>query len=300
MRRALVAGGGGFLGLAIVKALAATSIEPRALVRTEAQGTLVRAAGGTPVLGDVLDRASVGRAAEGCDAIVHVAARFTGEPGSEELARRVRVEGTSNLAAAARAHGVRRLVVGSGYWVYAGQPGLITEASRVDPQGESKINFEAEQVGFEANAPGELDVLVVRPGMVYGDGAWFRTVVDAIRAGSYRTIGAGSNRWSFADLGDAGTGFVTVLGQGLPGEVYNLVDRAPAPWAEFARFVAERLGVPAPGTLSWEEAVESFGAVVARHLAAERATSAAKLEALGWRPRFPRYREGISHLLASM
>lgn len=298
--RALVAGAAGFLGREIVQAFSRRGWEVRGLIRDPSKADRVRSAGGVPVVGDVLDRATLQRHSEGCRVLIHLAANPTMDPDLPELEREVRVQGTVNLVAAARASGARRLVVGSGYWVYADQPGPITEVSAVDPQGESRINFDTERAGLEANAPSHLEVVVVRPGMVYGDGAWFRPVLEAVRARTYRVIDGGRNAWSFVSLPDTAVGFYTVALDGRPGEIYNIVDGNPRPWIDFVSYVAARVGAHRPESESFSEAVAKYGPTVATHLRANRAASVAKLTALGWRPEYPRFEEGIDALLAQM
>jgi nucleoside-diphosphate-sugar epimerase len=298
--KVLVTGAGGFLGLAVVRALADRGADAVGLVHSAGSGPGVVAAGGTIALGDVLDLSSVERASRGCDTIVHLAAAHAEGPEGLELARRVRVEGAHHVIRAARAHGVRRLVIGSGYWVYRSHPGVISETSPLEPRGESRINYDTERAGLEANAPGDLDVLVVRPGMVYGNGSWFTSVRDAVREGTYRLIGDGSNHWSFVARSDAGVAFLRVIERGATGEVYNVVDGRPATWGEFAGFVASGLQRPPPESLAFDQAVLEVGSDVAHHLIANRAVSAAKLEGLGWHPRYPSFREGIGDLLREM
>ncbi len=291
----LVAGAGGFLGRAIVQALVEGGWVARGLTRSPDGLASVERLGGEPVAGDVLDAAVVRAAAAECQAIVHVAANPGDEHGDPELPHRVRVEGCRNLADAARLASVPTLVVGSGYWVYADQPGPIREESRVDPQGESRTNYETELL---ARTFTDLDVRIVRPGMVYGDGSWLRSTLTALRDHSYRVIGSGSNAWSFVSLPDLGRAFRTVLEAGAPGNVYNVVDDEPRPWGEFAAYLADRIGCDRPASCSTAEAERIYGPVVARHLAAARATSSEKLQRLGWRPVFSNYRPGIDDLLA--
>ena len=298
--KVLVAGAAGYLGSAVVRALVDDGNEVVGLVRDPRQTERVRAAGGTAAIGDLLDAESVDGAAGGCEAAVHLASATAeiGVPGGR--AERVRVEGTRTLLGLGRSGTLRRLVLGSGYWVYRASEEMITERSPVDPRGESRINYEAERAALAGNRSAGLEVLVVRPGMVYGDGSWFRSTFDAIRSGEYRLVGDGANRWSFVARTDAGTGFARVLRSGSPGEIYNLVDGRPAPWREFAEFLADALGRPRPARLSPEQADVAYGPDVAHHLAADRPTSAQKLAELGWRPRYPSYREGLTDLLARM
>ncbi len=295
-KRILVVGASGFLGRSVVRSFSRAGYEVRGLVRDPAKGVRVQEDGGTPVVGDVLNVRSLEKAASGCFGAIHLAAN----PPSESDTVRVRVEGTRNILEAAGRRGVGRVVIGSGYWVYRGRPELIRENSPVDPRGESRINYDAERAGMEANSPGELDVLAVRPGMVYGNGSWFQDVATAIRSGKYRLVGDGRNRWSFVDRWDAGTAFRTVLESGKAGEVYNVVDGHPATLREFTDFVATELEVPPPVSMTLEAAVGEMGDAVAHHLAADRPTSNDKLSQLGWRARVSSYRDGIPDLLREM
>jgi len=269
-------------------------------VRKPAGAEVVLASGGKPVLGDVLDPDSVRRAMEGCSAAIHVAASYPDSPAEAERARRIRVDGTRNLATAARAVGARRLVVGSGYWVYADQTGALSEESTLDPRGESRTNREAELAGLEFASPGSLDVMVVRPGMVYGNGSWFRGMVDAIRAGSYRVPGEGKNHWSLVELDDTAAAFRAVLERGVCGEKYLVVDDHPIPLQALLELVAGELGVPVPANAGEEALRRDVGNDVAHHLMANRAGSNRRLRSLGWVPRFPDCRTGLPLVLKSM
>jgi nucleoside-diphosphate-sugar epimerase len=293
----LVVGASGFLGRSVVRALVEDGFVVRGLVRDMAKGERVRENGGIPYLGDVLDRSSMRAAAVGCSAAIHLAANSAQE---EEVARAVRVEGARHLVEVSLDVGISRLLIGSGYWVYRGQPGTITEKSPVDPRGESQINFDAEQVGLRAQTPGTLDVMALRPGMVYGDGSWFRGMATSIHRGEYSVVGDGGNRWSFVARPDVGRAFAAVLRQGIGGELYNVVDGAPGTLREFADFVAAQLGAARPPTLRLEAASTEIGADIAYHLAADRPTSNEKLCALDWKPQTPTYRDGVPPLLREM
>jgi nucleoside-diphosphate-sugar epimerase len=296
VRTVLVVGASGFLGRSVVRALATAGYEVRGLVRDPLKGARVQEEGGIPIVGDILDVASLRRAGAGCSAVIHLAANppVGGDP------TKVRVEGTRNLAEVSRQEGIARLVIGSGYWVYRGRTDLIKEDSPVEPRGEAQINYDTERAGLDANSTGGLEVLVVRPGMVYGNGSWFGGLAESIRAEEYQVVGEGTNRWSFIDRWDAGTAFQTVLESGTAGEVYNVVDGHPAPLREFVDFVAAELGTLPPRSLPLEEAVRQMDDAVARNLAADRPTSNAKLRELGWKPQVSSYRDGIPGLLRQM
>jgi nucleoside-diphosphate-sugar epimerase len=294
--RVLVVGAGGFLGRSAVLACVKAGIEVRGMVRNPAQAAIVTASGGEPFLGDVAVPADVEKAVIGCDALLHLACPSTGESSDAEARReleRSRVQGARNLVAAAEAEGVPRLIIGSGYWVYGDQPHLITEDSSPHPPAIVAHNWGAEQVGRAAHRPGVLDVVIVRPSMVYGNGAWFRPMLDAIRAGTYRYVGDGSNRWSPLAWEDCGQAFRVILRNGKGGETYLVADDGPVAIRTFAEFVAAEVGAPVPQGIAFEEAVRTMGVEVATALRANQAASNAKLRSLGWQPKYPTYRDGL-------
>jgi nucleoside-diphosphate-sugar epimerase len=132
------------------------------------------------------DRVSVGEiggatewrnALAGASVVVHLAARvhIMRETASDALAefRRVNVAGTERLARMAASAGVRRLVYVSSIKVN----GEATEARPfsasdepcpLDPYGMSK--WEAEQVLAHIGAQSPLEIVIVRPPLVYGPG----------------------------------------------------------------------------------------------------------------------------------
>jgi nucleoside-diphosphate-sugar epimerase len=192
------------------------------------------------------------------------------------------------------------MLVGSGYWVYADQPEELTDDSPLDPQGESQINHDAEEVGLGSNVPGKFSVAVVRPGMVYGDGSWLRGMVDTIRAGAYRFPGDGGNHWSLVELGDAANAFRAILESGVAGANYLVVDDAPISLRELTSLIARELHAPVPKGIPLSVLREEVGPIIAHHLAANRAGSNRRLRNLGWVPQYPDSRRGLPVVLRQM
>ena len=108
----LVTGATGLVGNNIVRMLVEQGDRVRALVRNPADKSL----GGLPldiVEGDVCDAATIHRAADGVDRIIHCAARVHLGWRGLDLHRSVNVEGTRNVARAAKDAGVRMVHVSS-------------------------------------------------------------------------------------------------------------------------------------------------------------------------------------------
>src|SRR5881397_1874874 len=104
--KVLVTGGTGYLGRAIVRALAARGHDLVIFARTATRSDLP----GTLIDGDVRDGAALGRAAAGCDAISHSAALVSIWRRRREDFDDVNVGGLRNVIAAARQHRIPRIV----------------------------------------------------------------------------------------------------------------------------------------------------------------------------------------------
>jgi nucleoside-diphosphate-sugar epimerase len=272
------------------------------LVHTPAKTGRVEAAGATPVVGDVLNASALAKAAEGCEALIHLAhTRDTGTPAmGQSVAVKVRVDGAYNLVAVARAVKARRLIIGSGYWEFGHHEGTITEETPVIPIGTSVYNWQAERAGLEANRPGTLDVVIARPGMVYGDGGWFKSMVDAVRDGSYRVPGDGANHWSPVHVDDVGEAFRVLLEKGVAGEAYIVVDDDPLPLKDFAGAIAGALGVAAPAHDTLEEAMAAGSETRVKLMTANQRASNQKMKGLGWAPKWKSSREGVPPVVRGM
>jgi NADH dehydrogenase len=106
----LVTGGTGFIGPRVVHALRDRDKPVRALVREPSgeKATTLAAWGAELVQGDMTDTASLRRAVEGSDVVVHLVAI---RQGNAQQFRRVMEEGTRDLVAAAKDAGVKRFVL---------------------------------------------------------------------------------------------------------------------------------------------------------------------------------------------
>ncbi|HTJ46362.1 MAG TPA: SDR family oxidoreductase [Kofleriaceae bacterium] len=106
----LVTGATGFIGSAVVRRLLARGRAVRAFVEPGAPTANLDGLDVELVTGDVLDRASVGRAMTGCDAVYHLAAIYSLWLPDDKIIYDVNVEGTKNILFAAMKSGVRRVV----------------------------------------------------------------------------------------------------------------------------------------------------------------------------------------------
>jgi len=201
-RRILVTGAAGFIGTALSARLRAEQACVTGLSRLPAPHCT--AVGTMDTTGDWSDWL------RGVDTVVHLAGRahVMRETASDPLQayRRVNVDLTLHLARQAVAHGVRRFVFLSSIKVNgeATRPGRPFRAGDAPaPVGPYAVSRrEAEDALLALAAQTSLEVVVIRPPLVYGPGvrANFRTLMNALARGVPLPLGAIDNRRTLVGL----------------------------------------------------------------------------------------------------
>jgi len=250
--RVVVTGGSGLLGRTTCAALAARGHEVVALQRRRSEQVT-----SPQVIADVCDTAAVAAAFEGCDAVVHGAARV-GVVGSREIFRRVNVGGTRSVVAACREAGVPRLVVVSspsvGYesmpTVGAGAAAPIT--TRHDRSWYSESKAEAELAALAANGAA-LAVTAVRPHVVWGpgDAQLIGRIVERARAGRLFLVGGGRALIDTTYVDNAAAALVVAVeqltaGGALAGNAFVVSNGEPLPVRALLEQICTAAGAAPP------------------------------------------------------
>jgi nucleoside-diphosphate-sugar epimerase len=179
----LLTGGGGFLGQRVLRKLAAQGTPVRALVRPGTSGDALSAAlAGTDRASVDVHTASMGdptalaKALTGVGVVLHVAASKTGSAAAQVANTVVSSEA---LYAAAVAASVRRFVLVSSLGVLgaAGVPrgGTVDERTPIEPHPEWRDPYtfakvRQEELAWKYNRETGLPLVVVRPGVIFGEG----------------------------------------------------------------------------------------------------------------------------------
>ncbi|MEM1106078.1 MAG: SDR family NAD(P)-dependent oxidoreductase [Pseudomonadota bacterium] len=134
--------------------------------------------------------------------------------------------------------------------------------------------------------------LVRLPG-IYGPG---RSALDRLRAGTARNIVKPGQVFSRIHVADIASGLECLLDKPGSRGVFNLTDDLPGPPEDVTAYAARLLGVAPPEEIDHRAA--GLSPMAASFFAeCKRVSNARAKSALGWRPKFPTFKEGLQAIL---
>jgi UDP-4-keto-D-QuiNAc 4-reductase len=300
----LITGASGFVGSALCRrlagehsVLAVSRVQKanQALYKSEQTSQSIRG-----LEADFTKISSIQAHLAGLGAVIHCAARVhqVRETANDPLSeyRRVNRDATLFLAQAAAQEGVKRFIFLSsvkvnGEFSRPGQPFQSSEAAPLDPYGVSK--WEAEQGLREIAAKTGMEVVIIRPPLVYGPGvkANFLTMMRWLHRGLPLPLGAIHNRRSLVGLANLVDFIALCLTHPLAtNQTLMISDQQDVSTTQLLQGLGHALGrparlVPIPSTwLRWGLHAVGQSAIAQRLCADLAVDSTAATALLGWKP----------------
>jgi 2-alkyl-3-oxoalkanoate reductase len=250
--RAVVTGGGGFLGGAIVRLLCRRAWPVRSFTRTAYPW--LDELGVEQIFGDLSDPAAVEAALADRDIVFHVAAK-AGVWGRSEDYFATNVTGTQNVIAACRKHGIRRLV-------YTSTPSVVHGGHDLEGATESvpypehfdaaypETKTIAEKAVLAANGA-DLATVALRPHLIWGPGDphLIPRVLARARQGKLRRIGSRPVKVDVTYIDNAADAHLLAadkldIGSPVAGKAYFITNDEPVDLWEFLNRVLGEAGLP--------------------------------------------------------
>ena len=267
--RALVTGGGGFLGTRIVEMLHERGDDVVALGRN--QYPHHEEAGVRTIKADLRDTSAILKACEGMDAVFHAGA-LAGIWGNKRTFWEINVDGTKNVLDACQAQGVGKLIYTSTPSVVFGKDAL----SGVDESQPYPTRYlahypetkaVAERMVLAANCP-ELATVALRPHLIWGPGDphLIPRVIGRARAGKLLRVGDGRNLADITYIDNAADAHVLAAdalshGSRCAGRVYFISQGEPVELWPWLNSILEAMGIaPVERSISYNVA-HNIGAI---------------------------------------
>lgn len=160
---------------------------------------------------------------------------------------------------------------------------------------EGARRVRAERDWLDAGQGMGLTVQIFRLPALYGPG---RSPLDKLRKGTARIVRKPGQIFNRIHVDDAVSGLFASMARPRPGAAYTLCDDEPAPADTVMEWAADRLGLPRPPEIDLDDPSVS-DAMRRFYLDSKRLSNARAKAELGWRPRYPSYREGLEAMIAA-
>jgi nucleoside-diphosphate-sugar epimerase len=239
----VVIGGSGFIGTRLVGRLDSAADVPVRIVDkadSAAFPALVHIADvrSTEALRDALS--------DGCT-IINLAAEHRDDVRPLSLYDEVNVGGAVNICRVARERSVKTIIFTSSVAVYGFAPIGTAEDGVIAPFNDyGRTKHLAEEVfrKWQAEAPQERSLVIIRPTVVFGErnrGNVYN-LLNQIHSGRFMMIGAGDNRKSMAYVENVAAFIEYSMGMGPGTHIYNYVDKPDFSMNELVSWVRRVLG----------------------------------------------------------
>jgi dihydroflavonol-4-reductase len=248
VERYLVTGATGLVGNNVVRQLLSSGHAVRVLARPRADP---RPLAGLPIEiipGDIRDPAAVELACQGVDVVIHAAGHVAIGWTEEPLHREINIEGTRNVAAAARRAGARLVHVSSVNALGLGSldapageenalPGIVPVPYVVTKRAADELVREEVNRGLWG--------VIVHPGTMFGPWDWRpssgKMLLEVTRCSLFAPVGAAS----ICDVRDVAASTITAAKRGSPGRQYILAGHN-LPIRQLWKQIAALVGKPGP------------------------------------------------------
>jgi nucleoside-diphosphate-sugar epimerase len=281
--------GCGYVGMEVARACLADGHEVHGVRRSPAGLAMLAAAGIQPLAGDVADASSVATWPRRWDVVVNA---VSSSGGGLEGYRRAYLEGSTNLASHLRDSPTCRVVHVGSTSVYPQTDGSwVDEESPAEPVGEAgRVLVATEQAWLDAWRRHALPVLLLRASGIYGPGRG--RMLAQVLSGEARIEGDGSRWLNMIHRDDVAGAVLSAMARGVPGRIYNVTDNEPVQQRDLLAWLASSRGLPVPPRQD-ATARPVHGASPSMRARTNKRVSNRRLrDELGWRPRFPTFREG--------
>ena len=226
----LLTGATGFVGAAVLRRLIKTGYNVRALVRPNSDRRNLSGIDCEIVTGDLAEPESLQRAAQGCEAVFHVAADYRLWVVDRAKMNRVNVQGTVDLIRAAAAAGASRIVYTSSVATLRLRDDGLPADEKSDAELPDMIGvykqskFLAEREVKRLVADEGFPVVIVKPTTPFGPGdvkptPTGRMIIEAASGRMPAYVNTGLN---VAHVDDVAAGHLLAYDRGVVGESYIL------------------------------------------------------------------------------
>lgn len=276
--RIFVTGATGYIGKAVCKQLKKDGHEVIGLTSTDRHREILEGLGVQPVVANLKSTEQWKKYLQEVDAGIHLAMDDNDPAGVDRAAVDAFVDAFGGTP--------KRFIYTSGVWVLGDTgPEKVNEDTPTNPIPMVEWRADTEKRLITAERTKPLNVVIIRPGIVYGQGGGIPAMLarSAYENGKARYIGKGDNLWPMVELNDLAKLYVLALTKGGSGEIYNGTDNQSYTVRQLAEAASEGAG-QAGKIESWSvaEARKELGPFADALCLSQNVSGAKAGQILGW------------------
>lgn len=305
--KVFVFGGTGFIGSRVVASLVRSGHTVSALARSQGKADFLSKLGASPRLGDLEQPQTIPDAIKGCEVIVDAAfPPFTGR----STMRRVRrdrevalIQMKNLLEAVVRVKQVPLILTEGTMFLGDSEDGWLDEASPY------KLNKGYGRLG-ELTIPYiqrmkeqyHLPLIKIMITGAYGPGSWFKeSVYGYMKKGWFRVFGDGKTVWSLVHVNDVAEAYRLAVEKLPIGQSFIVADDEPCMMVDFANLVAREMGKPPVKFVpKWVGGILAGSVTLEAMTMNQRVRNTKAKKELGWKPKYPTYKEGVPAVIREL
>jgi nucleoside-diphosphate-sugar epimerase len=300
-----IAGASGFLGSAVTKELAGKGHDVTGLVRTGENPSL-KQKGVNYINGDLLESGEWCDKIREADKVISLISPFdAGEKISRdkvETYSRKHTEEVANLIKAASDGNANTVIATFHTDCYGNRHGQwVTDADAVDPIGYCRPIADSLKVVDELAEETELNMIRVFPAMVYGNGGWFKGLIENFKAGKAKLIEPGDNYLNLIHIDDLAGLYAEIVENVNNSDVITLSDDRPVTQRDLMNHIAALMGLPMPKMVDLNTYAREFGTIQAESMSSStRVPGIRAIDMFGYAMKERSYEKGVLTTLKSM
>ncbi len=238
----LITGGSGFIGTRLVDDLLKENHTVKIYDKVESKKYPE-----LTTVGDVRDLETIIKACEGVDVIYNLAAEHADDVTPKTLYADVNIGGAKNVAEAANANGITRIVFTSSVAIYGLNRGTPDESMEAQPFNEyGRTKYEAEKIFNTWQTENKKNSLItLRPAVIFGENnrGNVYNLINQIQSGKFLMIGNGKNHKSMGYVGNIAAFLASKVDAPAGREVYNFAGKPDLSAKRIVEIVQDEMNI---------------------------------------------------------
>ncbi|MHB8173652.1 MAG: NAD-dependent epimerase/dehydratase family protein [Nitrospirota bacterium] len=300
-----IAGADGFVGSAVTNELAQRGHDVIGMDRTF-KGNYPKKPGVSYIKGDLFEGGEWCDRIKEADKVISIINPFRHDEDIPKdkvgMYSKKHTEGVANLIKAASEGRAKSVIVTFHTDCYGNRNGKwVTDADSVDPIGFCRPIADSLKIADRLAEEAGLNIIRVFPASVYGNGGWFKRLIEDMKAGKARLVEPGDNYLNLLHIDDLAGLYAEIVEHVDKSDVFTLSDDRPVTQKDLMNHITALMGLPELRMVDFHAYAREFGWLRAESMSSSTRVPGLKaIDMFGYAMKARSYEQGVLMTLKSM